>query len=209
MAQVTAEREQRAAAEPEPPVLVQSEPSQAVAGEASADPDALRDEVRRAVEQARAELEAGTLKPESQDALSSPAGHGAEEPVAASVEPRSLMEQASPGLPPTQPLEHGFTFPPEMERPLPQPSSLVIDDPAGRVELVRVYETLYRVGCASQAVLLNYTPHSVTIGFGSRELPSAEDLVPAVEAIFERSCEARLENNRLTLHMGDSQSRVA
>jgi hypothetical protein len=143
---------------------------QGEAASAGDDPDALvRDEVRRAVEAARAEMSSGYTH--SADAEG----------------------------------ETKFSFP-DWQTTHVEPSGppvIVIKDPEGRVELARVYETLSRVNCDENAALLNYTPHSVTVGLNARaSVPGVEDLVAAVEAVFGRKAEVDSDGVRVNVQIG-------
>jgi hypothetical protein len=145
------------------------------------DTDAVRDQVRRAVEAARAELAAGTLKRDE------------EEPAAAAP----VEGDAAPA----------FSW--LLERSSSQTPSIVIDDPEGTVELVLVYQALGRVGFASQAVLLDYTHHAVTIGINSLDMPNTNDLEKAVEAVFGRPARAQIEGARVTVRLMNGQAKAA
>jgi hypothetical protein len=84
------------------------------------------------------------------------------------------------------------------------PPSIVIEDEVGRVELVRVYDTLSRIGCAEQAALLNYSPHSVTVGLHTRLGPvPLDELADAVRASFGRECEVTTDGVRIGVRLGD------
>lgn len=83
------------------------------------------------------------------------------------------------------------------------PPVIVIEDATGRVELSQVFATLSRVDRSSQAALLNYTPHSVTIGLNVlTPLPDLDDLRKAAEAVFGRSCSVRSEAGRTSIKIG-------
>jgi hypothetical protein len=142
----------------------------------TAEGDPARDEVRRAVEQARAELA------------------GAD---------RSNVERATP--PPARPAEQ--TIDEKIAGLAPQ---IMIEDPAGRVELVRVYQALARLGRASDANLTNYTPHSVTVTLESGVVPSNADLGAAVEDAFGRPCQvAHDASGRIVVRLVERNSWVA
>jgi hypothetical protein len=179
--------------------------------EAAPDSEALRDEVRRAVEMARQELEAGTLYAESQDGHAATAYPASSDEPSASYEPASSPTYAPAEASPAS-AEAAAAAPPvfeyRQEERVSTPS-IVIEDPEGRVELVRVYDTLSRVNCADQAVLLNYTPHSVTVGIGLSELPSVDALKNAVRAVFSRPCEVTKDGFRISVIINNGQERAA
>jgi hypothetical protein len=89
------------------------------------------------------------------------------------------------------------------------PPTIVMEDADGHVELVRIFDTLSRVDCADQAVLLNYAPHSVTVGITAKTLPDPNALAAAVREVFERSCEVKSQDNRITVQLGGRRERVA
>jgi len=83
------------------------------------------------------------------------------------------------------------------------PPVIVIKDSEGRVELARVYETLSRVNCDENAALLNYTPHSVTVGLNSKaSVPEVEALTDAVRSVFGRACEVDSDGVRVNVQIG-------
>jgi hypothetical protein len=83
------------------------------------------------------------------------------------------------------------------------PPVIVIKDPEGRVELARVYETLSQVNCDENAALLNYTPHSVTVGLNLRAtVPSKEAMEKAIEAVFGRKCRVESDGVRVSVDIG-------
>ena len=131
----------------------------------------VRDEVRRAVEAARAELATGYTD--------------SEENLAAG--------------------EKRFSFP-DWQTTHMEPSGppvIVIKDSEGRVELARVYETLSRVNCDENAALLNYTPHSVTVGLNAKaSVPEVEALTDAVRSVFGRACEVDSDGVRVNVQIG-------
>jgi hypothetical protein len=144
---------------PPKPVGESNEPS---------DPDqARREEVRRAVEAARAEM--------------APEDAG---PKIVPIVPR-------PGSP--SPKGADFNGPPV----------IVIEDPSGRVELSQVFATLSKVDRSAQAALLNYSPHSVTIGLGmTSAVPDPNELALAAQSVFGRSCTVKLDGNRTAIEVG-------
>jgi hypothetical protein len=165
--------------------------------EAGDEEEARREEVRRSVDLARAELAAGPLhlvgfepatlggwevEQASPEVADTPIE--AEHPeVVAGTEPRSLAWQ-----------------PPVISEVDLRPPSLVIEDTDGRVELARVYEALDRLDCAAQATLLNYTPHSVTVGLASREaVPPRDAIADVIREVFGRSCQVADEGMRIAV----------
>jgi hypothetical protein len=83
------------------------------------------------------------------------------------------------------------------------PPVIVIKDPEGRVELARVYETLSLVNCDENAALLNYTPHSVTVGLNLRaSVPSKEAMEKAIETVFGRMCRVESDGVRVSVDIG-------
>ncbi len=155
----------------------QAEPSSEVAPahevEAPVDEEAVREEVRRAVEAARAELSGET---------------------SAMMAPPAMPAQAASRF-----SLAGWTA--EQERD--GPPVIVIKDSDGRVELAHVYEALNRVSCGDSAALLNYTPHSVTIGLPIRAVvPDDAQLVSAFESVFGRPCRVQSDGVRIAVSMG-------
>jgi len=147
-----------------------------------ADEDARREEVRRAVEAARAELAKGMLhhdpEPETSGDGEAPDNGSDLSRFAFSDWPSAQMETSGPPV-------------------------IVIKDQDGRVELARVYETLRRIDCGENAALLNYTPHSVTIGLSARvNVPSREEMSEAVEQVFGRRCRVQSDGVRLSVDIG-------
>jgi hypothetical protein len=188
------------------------------------DTDALRDEVRRAVEAARREISEGSLRPETAASAWSATPAMPVEPVvpsqpvaplppvelpAAGPTAAAMVEPPAPpvAIVPETPAPPAFDYQ-QAERGLAMPS-IIIEDPQGRVELVRVYETLSRVNRADQAVLLNYTPHSVTVGLGSEGLPAIEALKEAVSGVFGRGCQATSDGYRISVVIANAQGRAA
>jgi len=73
------------------------------------------------------------------------------------------------------------------------------------VELARVYDTLNRVD-RSQAALLNYTPHSVTVGLAVLEhLPEPDVMMTAVKHAFGRACRVTTEGTKMSVKIGDAE----
>ena len=159
--------------------------------------EAAREEVRRAVEQARRDLARGTMQSPLGD-FTTPAtadlgdGH---------VEFRTHVPTGGHAPLPSQ-LPEASHFD---ESRLLSPS-IVIEDMQGRVELVRVFDTLSRVNCAGQAVLLNYTPHSVTVGLGMNDAPGKEELAEAVRQVFGRPCSIVSEGARLAVTLNHGRA---
>ncbi len=144
--------------------------------------EVLREEVRRAVMAARAEIEG--------------------EPV---EEPRPHIDMTTPPKVVHAQPAHMASIEDELA-----PSSIVIEDPDGRIELARVYDVLHRLDCAAHAVLLNYAPHSVSVGLGGRvPVPTAEAIEAAVKAAFGRTCMVMPEGNRISVRVAAAQDRVA
>jgi hypothetical protein len=163
------------------------------------DMDAVRDEVRRAVEAARSEI----------DAVRSESHAGYPEPES-SVDESPAYE---PPAPPEEPSRSRFEMPAEpparFDDKALAASTIVIEDSDGRVELVRVYDALSRIECAEQALLLNYTPHSVTVGLGMAPLPDVEALKSAVSQVFERRCDAVIDGARASVTLTGGHYRAA
>ncbi|HWO73489.1 MAG TPA: hypothetical protein VNN21_08020 [Dehalococcoidia bacterium] len=145
------------------------------------DEDARREEVRRAVEAARAELAGTTLH----------------------REPEPRFERAGETEKASDLSRFAFSDWPSAQVETSGPPVIVIKDQDGRVELARVYETLKRIDCGENAALLNYTPHSVTIGLSARaNVPSREEMSKAVEQVFGRSCRVQSDGVRLSVDLG-------
>ncbi len=159
----------------------QSDPSSEVAlpheAEATPDEEAVREEVRRAVEAARAELSGGL------SAMMAP-------PAPATANTRFSLSDWT------------------VEQDRDGPPVIVIKDADGRVELAHVYEALNRVSCGDSAALLNYTPHSVTIGLPVRAvIPDDEHLASAFESVFGRPCRIQSDGVRISVSMGSEHGR--
>jgi hypothetical protein len=83
------------------------------------------------------------------------------------------------------------------------PPVIVIEDPSGRVELSQVFATLSKVDRTAQAALLNYSPHSVTIGLNMlSQVPDADQLRLAAQSVFGRSCSVKTDGNRTAIEVG-------
>jgi hypothetical protein len=149
------------------------------AATAGADDADVRDEVRKAVEAARAEMASGWGKESDRPA------DGAEKKFSFPDWQTTHIEPSGPPV-------------------------IVIKDPEGRVELARVYETLSQVNCDENAALLNYTPHSVTVGLNTRaQVPSKEDMERAVEAVFGRRCRVESDGVRVSVDIGADKEDAA
>jgi hypothetical protein len=144
----------------------------------------VREQVRKAVEAAKAELEGDATQPTRAPAPS----------IAEAFDSESLR------IPHHEPVFD--------ERSL-QPALLVIDDPEGRVELVRVYRTLARLDVAASANLANYSSHSVTVQLEERKLPDLQEISGAVGYAFERECTVDIDGNRANVRLFGSRTRVA
>ena len=91
-----------------------------------------------------------------------------------------------------------------MQADMSGPPVLVVKDSEGRVELANVYELLNRLECGEGAALLNYTPHSVTVGLPSRSaVPGLEKVETAVTAVFGRIGSIDTDGGRITVQMGN------
>jgi hypothetical protein len=191
------------------PGSIVDEEDETLADNEPADEAALRDELRRSVEAARQELRSGKGRKaddeEAETAEAPDAGAVREQlrrAVAASrasieAGDRMLDDDTSAAAPPD---EASVFKMPDHQIDISMPL-VVIDDPDGRVELVRVYRTLARLGCGSEASLVNYTPHGVTISIDPNSMPTDEEWSQAVEAIFERPCELMRESSHLRLRI--------
>jgi hypothetical protein len=152
-----------------------SEPAGTEDESSADDSDAdVRDEVRRAVEAARAEMASGYT---ASDETKGEGGEGDKR--------FNFTEWQSTHVEPSG------------------PPVIVIKDSEGRVELARVYETLSRVNCDENAALLNYTPHSVTVGLNAKaSVPDVDAMTEAVRAIFGRACEVDSDGVRVNVQIG-------
>jgi hypothetical protein len=176
----------------EAPAAEPADPGAASADEvASEEPDP-REQVRRAVEQLKAEL--GEV-PDDEPRLAWPSGQqeAAPKPEAPSG-PTGLRAPSYGNL---------------IDERLLQPALIVIDDPEGRVELVRVYRTLARLQCAATANLANYSSHSVTVQLEERKVPDAAEIRDAVTYAFERDCEVEVDGNRASIRLAGGRTRAA
>jgi hypothetical protein len=207
----------------EPGVPASSAEEPATQPEARApESNGIEDGVRRAVQQARAEIEEGLLRLEQ----ASPSAYVSEAMQAPETEPedaqredvRRMVEQARAELDAELTKREG----PSLTSMMPQaqfggpaasrwqaanesmlPPVLVIEDNDGRVDLARVYEALSRLHCGGDATLLNHTPHSVTMGFNSDDkVPNEEPLANEVRAVFGRECQVTRDGNRTSVRIG-------
>ncbi len=153
--------------------------SEAALPEAEPEDEDPREAVRRAVEASRAEL--GLNERDEEPLGEEPARQPMHIPSAKEVDSNRFA-----GL-----------------NALGGPSLIVIEDPEGRVELVQVYATLDKISKSAQASLLNYTPHSVTVGLNAfSQAPSEGELESAAEAVFGRPCQVVNDGTRLSVVVG-------
>jgi hypothetical protein len=84
------------------------------------------------------------------------------------------------------------------------PPVIVVKDTEGRVELANVYDLLNRLDCGESAALLNYTPHSVTVGLPIRAaMPSLDAVERAVGVVFGKvAATVDTDGVRITVQMG-------
>jgi hypothetical protein len=176
------------------------------------DEDARREEVSRLVAEMRGQIEAGTVEGAPRSGTheydsswtttritggsseSNPAEMPGAGGDAAGSQSKPAFRLAAPG-----------SFPDWSHMPM-EPSSppmVVMKDVDGRVELASVYETLNELGCGDGASLLNYTPHSVTVGLSvSTKVPTIEDMAAAVEKVFGLTSRVESDGIRLTVNIG-------
>ena len=147
----------------------------------TASPEDVRERVRRAVMEAKADLE----------------GAEAEEDAEQAPQPAATLEARIPH------------YEKLLDKTFLTPASIVIEDPEGRVELVRVYRTLARLEVAATANLANYSSHSVTVQMEERKLPSQEDITDAISYAFERVCTIDVDGNRANVRLESGSSRAA
>jgi hypothetical protein len=155
---------------------------------AAEDPEDIRDQVRRAVEMTRNEIEGETAP--SLDANSREPGL-ATEPSSASA---AIVERPKGG----PDLDGFFGIP-----------TLVIENPGGRVELANVYQMLAKLDCAASANLVNYLAHGVTITVGEPNLPEGDRIKRAVESAFGRGCHIVVDGKRATIRLDSQETKVA
>lgn len=195
------------------------------------DDEARREEVRRMVESTRGALSWNTMKADTGSwgqFKPEPGGFSigpdqapprplerSEEPLpkdpeeARREEVRRAVESARSEMAPPDDGPKIVPLAPRPGAPLPKgadfngPPVIVVEDPLGRVELSQVFATLSRVDRSAQAALLNYSPHSVTIGLGmTTPVPDPNQLVLAAQAVFGRSCTVKAEGNRTAIEVG-------
>jgi hypothetical protein len=172
------------------------------------DEESKRDEVSRAVAEIRRQIEAGGLEsvmreeglgfgPISVEGSETAAGVSGYDDEASPDRPAFRL--AAPGS-----LPDWSHSPMEMSGP----PVVVMKDASGRVELAGVYETLNAIGCGDGAALLNYTPHSVTVGLpASAEIPSNDRLADAVARVFGRTSRVESDGARITVTIGVESKR--
>ena len=186
-----------------------SGPSDSQTASSDAEEDARREEVSRVVAEMRGQLEAGKFE----DVL-----HGAgrdtswlNEPYrpfqgeAGATDAPVSGEERVDGAKPAFRLAAPGSIPDwtHMSMEPSGPPMVVMKDTDGRVELASVYETLNELGCGSGAALLNYTPHSVTVGLAATtKVPSREDMAAAVEKVFGLTSRVESDGVRLTVNIG-------
>jgi hypothetical protein len=148
------------------------------------DDDAVREEVRRAVEAARLEMQrqAGV-------------GHIP-----------TLETQAAPEATSADPKRISFADWPSVSNDIIAAPVIVIKDVEGRVQLAGIYEMLRLAHCSEDAALLNYTPHSVTIGLPMRApAPSTTMLAAAIKSVFGRSCRVQSDGVRISADFSSTE----
>jgi hypothetical protein len=175
--------------------------------EAETDDEAKREDVASMVAQMRAEMDSGASTEEDATQPADESDEEVRDEVRKAVE-AARAEMAS-GYKEPEDEEEGadkrFSFP-DWQATHAEPSGppvIVIKDSEGRVELARVYETLSRVNCDDNAALLNYTPHSVTVGLNAKaSVPEVEAMTEAVKATFGRACEVDSDGTRVNVQIG-------
>jgi hypothetical protein len=171
---------------------------------AELDEDARREEVSRLVAEMRGQIEAAGFEDRHpngrqsnsawRDSATSGAAavDGVTEPPAEQAKPAFRL--AAPGSLPDWA---------HMSMEPSGPPMVVMKDADGRVELASVYETLNELGCGDGAALLNYTPHSVTVGLAmTAKVPTNEDMAAAVEKVFGLASRVESDGIRLTVNIG-------
>ena len=69
-----------------------------------------------------------------------------------------------------------------------------------------MFETLNQIDCGDSAALLNYTPHSVTVGVPARAtLPSNDKIAAVVKKVFGRKCRVDSDGVRTTVTIGEDE----
>jgi hypothetical protein len=171
-----------------------------VAADTETDDATKRDEVSRAVEEIKRQMQAGgfgfdAATGESGDAAAP--GEGGLTALALGRDgqgERPAFRLAAPG-----------SLPDWSQVPLEPagPPVVVIKDADGRVELASVFETLNEIGCGDGAALLNYTPHSVTVGLpASAPVPTTGQFADAVEMVFGLASRVESVGVRITVSIG-------
>jgi len=181
---------------------------------AEGDEDARRAEVQRMVDELRDGINDASLEKggafEPAGAIDAPAGDDEE---AKREEARLAVEQMRAEMAGGN--RHVSFDPPPPKTPAPSldwshmsaevsgPPVIVVKDTEGRVELANVYELLNHLDCGESAALLNYTPHSVTVGLPIRApMPSPDAVERAVGAVFGRAGVIDTDGVRITVQMG-------
>jgi hypothetical protein len=176
--------------------------------DAGEDDGARREDVANMVAQMRAEMDSDAASAEEPAAESDAADEDVRDEVRRAVE-AARAEMAS-GYKEADESEDGeadkrFSFP-DWQSTHVEPSGppvIVIKDSEGRVELARVYETLSLVNCDENAALLNYTPHSVTVGLNATtSVPEVDAMTEAVKTTFGRACEVDSDGVRVNVQIG-------
>jgi hypothetical protein len=166
----------------------------------SDDEEARREETRRAVEQMRAEL-AGNSPPTIDG--EAPSDEDVRDEVRRTVEAAKAELSGSSPQTPIQPAPPPAMDWSHMQADTSGPPVIVVKDNEGRVELASVYDMLNRLACGESAALLNYTPHSVTIGLPIRApTPGEGELIAAAKDVFGRECSVDLDGPRITVQIG-------
>lgn len=213
-------------ATPEPsPEAVDVEASSMQVSEA--DDEARRAEVSRAVAEMRRQLEAGNFHDALQETSSESGSIWRAGPARSPEEPakpvsdedereavRRAVEAAREELGAPQKPAFRLAAPgsiPDWSHMQLEPSGppvVVIKDADGRVELASVFETLNALSCGDGAALLNYTPHSVTVGLpATAKFPSQEQVAQAVEKVFGLSSRVESDGVRITVSIGERPKR--
>ena len=185
-------------------------------GLAQPDDTTRRDDVSRAVEAIRRQIEAGDLEAamREQGIAERPGGGPAEAAASADAtapgtntawpgatrdegtnqDGKPAFRLAAPASP------HDWSH---VQMEASGPPVVVMKDADGRVELASVYETLNELGCGDGAALLNYTPHSVTVGLPTMaQFPSPEQMAEAVERVFGLTSRVESDGVRITVSIG-------
>jgi hypothetical protein len=169
-----------------------------------------REAVRRAVEQAKAEMGFGTQQPAP---LASPADdeEAAREAVRQAVA-QARAELATDGWgPAAKPVEVApkFVVPPPHRPERVHPPTITIEDPEGRVELARVYNLLKRLDCAANSSLLNYSSRQVSVQLSDNQPPQSYEVGDAVREVFERENDVSVDGLNVIVKLGDDYIQAA